>query len=64
MSLRITSSQNPRIKSLLALEKPRERKKQQVFINSSCSRNINSTISGIDIEAIKKLINEEISRLK
>jgi RNA methyltransferase, TrmH family len=32
MSLRITSSQNPRIKSLLALEKPRERKKQQVFI--------------------------------
>lgn len=32
MSIRITSPQNPRIKSLLALEKPRERKKQQVFI--------------------------------
>lgn len=28
----ITSTQNPKIKSLLALEKPRERRKQQLFI--------------------------------
>jgi RNA methyltransferase, TrmH family len=29
---RITSTQNPKVKSLLALEKPRERRKQQLFI--------------------------------
>lgn len=29
---KITSTQNPKIKSLLALEKPRERRKQQLFI--------------------------------
>src|SRR5215213_7564073 len=28
----ITSTQNPKIKSLLTLEKPRERRKQQLFI--------------------------------
>jgi TrmH family RNA methyltransferase len=28
----ISSTQNPKIKSLLALEKPRERRKQQLFI--------------------------------
>lgn len=32
MHVKITSAQNPKIKSLLALEKPRERRKQQVFI--------------------------------
>jgi RNA methyltransferase, TrmH family len=32
MHFLITSLQNPKIKSLLALEKPRERKKQQLFI--------------------------------
>jgi len=32
MHFRITSPQNPKIKSLLALEKPRERRKQQLFI--------------------------------
>lgn len=32
MHFRITSTQNPKIKSLLALEKPRERRKQQLFI--------------------------------
>jgi RNA methyltransferase, TrmH family len=30
--LRITSTQNPKVKSLLALEKPRERKRQQLFV--------------------------------
>lgn len=29
---RITSTQNPKVKSLLALEKPRERRKQQLFL--------------------------------
>ncbi len=32
MHVLITSTQNPKIKSLLALEKPRERKKQQLFV--------------------------------
>ena len=32
MSVLITSTQNPKIKSLLALDKPRERRKQQLFI--------------------------------
>ena len=28
----ISSTQNPKVKSLLALEKPRERRRQQLFI--------------------------------
>jgi RNA methyltransferase, TrmH family len=32
MNFRITSTQNPKVKSLLALEKPRERKRQQLFV--------------------------------
>ncbi len=32
MHFLITSAQNPKIKSLLALEKPRERRKQQLFV--------------------------------
>ncbi len=32
MHFKITSTQNPKIKSLLALEKPRERKKQGLFV--------------------------------
>ncbi len=32
MHQKITSAQNPKIKSLLALEKPRERRKQQAFV--------------------------------
>lgn len=32
MHFKITSTQNPKIKSLLALEKPRERRKQQLFM--------------------------------
>ncbi|MBS1681636.1 MAG: RNA methyltransferase [Bacteroidetes bacterium] len=32
MHFKITSVQNPKIKSLIALEKPRERRKQQLFI--------------------------------
>lgn len=32
MHFLITSTQNPKVKSLLALEKPRERRKQQLFI--------------------------------
>ena len=32
MHFLITSTQNPKIKSLLALEKPRERRKQQLFV--------------------------------
>ena len=28
----ITSTQNPQVKSLMALEKPRERRKQQLFV--------------------------------
>lgn len=32
LHFKITSTQNPKIKSLLALEKPRERRKQQLFI--------------------------------
>jgi RNA methyltransferase, TrmH family len=32
MHFRITSTQNPKVKSLLALEKPRERKRQQLFL--------------------------------
>ena len=36
--------------------------KQQVFINSSYSGNINSKINGIDKEAIRKLIQEELKK--
>ena len=32
MHFKITSAQNPKVKSLIALEKPRERRKQQLFI--------------------------------
>lgn len=32
MHFRITSTQNPKVKSLLALEKPRERRRQQLFL--------------------------------
>jgi TrmH family RNA methyltransferase len=32
MHFKITSTQNPKVKSLLALEKPRERRKQQLFL--------------------------------
>src|SRR6267154_3143430 len=32
MHFKITSTQNPKVKSLMALEKPRERRKQQLFI--------------------------------
>ena len=32
MHFKITSTQNPKIKSLLALEKPRERRKQCLFV--------------------------------
>src|SRR5258708_17356726 len=32
MHFKITSTQNPKVKSLIALEKPRERRKQQLFI--------------------------------
>ena len=32
MHFTITSTQNPKVKSLLALEKPRERRKQGLFI--------------------------------
>lgn len=32
MHPKITSTQNPKVKNLLALEKPRERRKQQVFV--------------------------------
>src|SRR6185295_18612592 len=32
MHFKITSTQNPKVKSLLALEKPRERRRQQLFI--------------------------------
>src|SRR5687768_11190376 len=32
MHFRITSTQNPKVKSLLSLEKPRERRKQGLFI--------------------------------
>jgi TrmH family RNA methyltransferase len=32
MHFTITSTQNPKVKSLLSLEKPRERKKQQLFV--------------------------------
>jgi RNA methyltransferase, TrmH family len=32
MHIKITSTQNPKVKSLLALEKPRERRNQQLFI--------------------------------
>jgi TrmH family RNA methyltransferase len=32
MHFKITSTQNPKVKSVLALEKPRERKRQQLFV--------------------------------
>ena len=32
MHFKITSTQNPKVKSLLALEKPRERRRQQLFV--------------------------------
>ncbi len=32
MHFKITSTQNPKVKSLMTLEKPRERRKQQLFI--------------------------------
>lgn len=38
--------------------------KQQVFINSSYSGNTNSKISGIDKEAIRDLIKEELKKTK
>ncbi len=34
--------------------------KEQIFINSSYSRNINSTINGFDEELIRKMIRQEI----
>lgn len=36
--------------------------KQQVFINSSYSGNINTKINGIDKEAIRELIQEELRK--
>lgn len=36
--------------------------KQQVFINSSYSGNVNTKINGIDAEAIRQLIQEELSK--
>ena len=36
--------------------------KQQVFINSSYSGNNNTTINNIDIELIKKIVQEELKR--
>lgn len=38
--------------------------KQQVFINSSYSGNVNSKINGIDKEAIRELIQEELQKVK
>ncbi len=32
MHFKITITQNPKVKSLMALDKPRERRKQQLFI--------------------------------
>ena len=36
--------------------------KQQVFINSSYSGNNNTTINNIDIELIKKIVQEELKK--
>ncbi|MDR1876255.1 MAG: helix-turn-helix domain-containing protein [Flavobacteriaceae bacterium] len=36
--------------------------KQQIFLNSSYSGNINSNINNIDVEFIKKLIHEELNK--
>ncbi len=38
--------------------------KQQIFINSSYSGNVNSNINNIDVAFIKKLIKEEMSTLQ
>ena len=38
--------------------------KQQVYINSSYSGNINTTINGVDKEIIRELVKEEIKNLK
>lgn len=51
MNLKITSAQNPKIKSLLALEKPRERRKQQVFVIEGKKE------IGLALEAGYKIIN-------
>lgn len=48
---KITSAQNPKIKSLLALEKPRERRKQQVFVIEGKKE------IGLALEAGYKIIN-------
>jgi hypothetical protein len=37
--------------------------KQQVFINSSFSGNINTKINGIDKKAIRELIQDELKNL-
>ncbi len=37
--------------------------KQQIYINSSYSGNINSTISGVDKELIRELVKQEIKNL-
>jgi transcriptional regulator with XRE-family HTH domain len=38
--------------------------KQQVFINSSCSGNTNTNINNVDVELIKKIIQEELKKAK
>lgn len=37
--------------------------KQQVFINSSYSGNINSKINNIDVDSIRQIIKEELSKI-
>lgn len=64
---KITSTQNPKVKSLLALEKPRERRKQQLFVIEGAKE------IGLALEADYKIGNiffcddiispEEVSKL-
>jgi TrmH family RNA methyltransferase len=52
MHVLITSTQNPKIKSLLLLEKPRERKKQSVFVVEGKKEVMYAVEAGYSIENI------------
>lgn len=62
MHIKITSTQNPKVKSLLALEKPRERRNQQLFVIEGKKEISLALEAGYKIESI--FFCEEIISLK
>ncbi len=68
MHVLITSTQNPKIKSLLLLEKPRERKKQSVFVVEGKKEVMYAVDAGYKIQNVffcEEIISaQELSELK